>query len=57
MVGEVAAWQVSCSAMEAVKSAAKTRNARLVVVVVGAGGDIPEERSGAISRIACIDKK
>lgn len=57
MVGEVGAWQVSCSAMEAVKSAAKTRSARLVVVVVGAGGELPEERSGAISRIAAIDKK
>jgi hypothetical protein len=56
-VGDAAAWQGTCSAMEAVKSAAKTRNARLVVLVVGPGGEIPEERSGAISRIASVDKK
>ena len=43
--------------MEAVKSAAKARSAKVVVVVVGSSTDLPEERAGAISRLAGIDKK
>lgn len=57
MLGDAATWQLSCSAMESVKSAAKARSARVVVVVVGSNSDLPEERAGAISRIANIDKK
>lgn len=57
VVGDTSNWQVSCSAMEAVKSAAKARNAKVVVVVVGTGSELPEERAGAISRLAAIDKK
>lgn len=57
MVGNPSDWAVACSAMEAVKSAAKARGAKLVVVVVGSGGELPEERAGAISRISSVEKK
>ena len=57
IIGEASNWQVSCSALEAVKSAAKARNAKVVVVVVGPTQELPEERAGAISRLAAIDKK
>lgn len=56
-MGDSSSWQVSCSALEAVKSAAKARNARVVVVIVGTSQDLPEERAGAISRLAAVDKK
>ena len=57
MVGNPTAWATACSAVEAVRSAAKARNAQLVVAVVGLGPELPEERSGAICRIGAIDKK
>lgn len=50
-------WAVTCSALEAVRSAAKARNAKIVVVVVGSSAELPEERAGAISRFAAIEKK
>ena len=57
MVGSPASWATACSAVEAVRSAAKARNAQLVVAVVGPGPELPEERAGAICRIGSIDKK
>lgn len=57
VVGSPNEWAVVCSALEAVRSAAKARNAKLVVVVVGSTAELPEERVGAISRIGAIDKR
>lgn len=56
-MGDASDWQVSCSALEAVKTAAKARTAKVVVVVVGPSQELPEEKTGAISRLAAIDKK
>ena len=57
VLGGASEWAVACSALEAVRSAAKARNAKLVVVVVGSAAELPEERVGAISRIGAIEKR
>ena len=57
VTGDPNAWATACSALETVKNAARARSARMVVVVIGAGGELPEERTGAISRISGVDKK
>ena len=57
MVGDPKGWQTSCSALEAVRSGTRSRGARTVVVVVGSTLELTEERAGAISRIAAIDKR
>ena len=56
-MGESKAWATSCSAIEAVKGAARARSAKMVIVIVGPSTDLPEEKSGAVSRIAGLDKK
>ena len=58
VVGEMGAWVRACGGLDAVRTATRGRGARTVVVVVGpAAGELPEERLGAISRQAGIDKK
>lgn len=57
VVGTPKDWAVVCAALESVRSAARARNARLIVAVIGSNTELPEERSGAISRIGGVDKK
>ena len=57
VTGEAPPWATTCSALEAVRNAARARSAKMVVVVVGSVAELPEERQGAISRLASIDKR
>lgn len=57
VVGDKDSWATSCSAMEAVKNAARARSAKMLVIIVGGNDELPEERAGAIGRISGIDKK